>query len=92
MKHTAKRIYVVGTFDTKAPELAYLARHLQKQALPFASVDISTDATTQQVDFTARQIAGYHLAVPRRFSQAIGARRSRRWRRRSRGFWFSVKT
>lgn len=60
MKHTAKRIYVVGTFDTKAPELAYLARHLRQQALPFASVDISTDATTQQVDFTARQIAGYH--------------------------------
>lgn len=60
MKHNAKRIYVVGTFDTKAPELKYLAQQLQKLNAPLVTVDISTDPNEQDVDVTANEVAEHH--------------------------------
>lgn len=54
------RIYVVGTFDTKANELVYLRHQLAKQGLPVVCIDLSTDVSSADADISAKQIAQHH--------------------------------
>lgn len=60
MKHNTKRIYVVGTFDTKGPELLYVIQQLKNLGMPCASIDISTEAAAREADFNATEVAEHH--------------------------------
>ena len=55
-----KHIYVVGTADTKGPELAYLADLIANTGVPVLLVDVGTRQPTIKVDISAREVAGYH--------------------------------
>lgn len=57
---TNNRIYVVGTFDTKANELIYLRLQMTKQNLPVVCVDLSTETRSQDADISAQQVARHH--------------------------------
>lgn len=53
--------WVVGTFDTKADELHYLARLLRAAGVPALTVDISTRPFDNAgADVSARQVAAHH--------------------------------
>lgn len=57
-----RRIYVVGTADTKGEELAYLAdRVIKASGLPLR-VDVGTRAPTIDVDISAAEVAAFHPA------------------------------
>jgi uncharacterized protein (UPF0261 family) len=59
------KAYVVGTWDTKAPELAYLAECLQRSGVGVVTVDVGTSGgATPQTDFTARDVARFHPDGP----------------------------
>ncbi len=53
-------IYLVGTQDTKAAELAYLRALLAAGGADFLVVDVSTGPTETAVDISARDIAACH--------------------------------
>lgn len=53
-------VWVVGTFDTKADELLFLAQHIQATGIPVTTVDISTQAAEVSADITAREVARHH--------------------------------
>lgn len=55
-----KRIYVVGTADTKGEELAFLADAIAATGNSIARVDIGTRGTTVPVDIPAREVAAHH--------------------------------
>ncbi|WP_412048779.1 Tm-1-like ATP-binding domain-containing protein [Hoeflea sp. Naph1] len=55
-----KKIYVVGTADTKGPELAYLADLLARSGLSVLRVDVGTRTPTIDVDIPATEVAGHH--------------------------------
>lgn len=55
-----KRVYVVGTADTKGEELAYLADRIKAVDGSPLRVDVGTRAPTVPVDITAEEIAGFH--------------------------------
>lgn len=55
-----KRVYVVGTYDTKGEELAYLAGLIRAQGLAVAQIDVGTKAPAAGVDVTATEVAAYH--------------------------------
>ncbi|KGF70035.1 hypothetical protein LL06_07365 [Hoeflea sp. BAL378] len=55
-----KHVYVVGTADTKGPELAYLADRIADTGLPVVLVDVGTRVPTVKVDVPAREVATYH--------------------------------
>ncbi|MCC2597379.1 Tm-1-like ATP-binding domain-containing protein [Pusillimonas sp. MFBS29] len=57
---TTPSVWVVGTFDTKADELTYLARLIRQAGLPVLTVDISTRGTAGQADLSASDVAAYH--------------------------------
>ncbi len=57
-----KRIYVVGTADTKGEELAYLADTIAAAGARVARVDVGTRAPTVAVDFAASDVASHHPA------------------------------
>ena len=52
--------YVVGTFDTKAPELHYVAELLRRRGLCTVLVDVGTQGATADVQWSAQAIAAYH--------------------------------
>jgi uncharacterized protein (UPF0261 family) len=52
--------YVVGTFDTKAEELRYVAGLLQAAGVRVATVDVGTKAPADGTDFSAATVAGFH--------------------------------
>jgi uncharacterized protein (UPF0261 family) len=54
------RIYVVGTNDTKAEELAFLAALLRTNHDWVTLVDISTRSTDFAADISARDVAAFH--------------------------------
>lgn len=64
-----KRVYVVGTYDTKGEELAYLAGLIRAQGLAVAEVDVGTKAPAAGVDMTAAEVAAVH---PRGASAVLG--------------------
>lgn len=55
-----KRVYVVGTADTKGEELAYLADRIKAVDGSPLRVDVGTRAPTVPVDITAEEVAGFH--------------------------------
>lgn len=57
-----KRIYVVGTADTKGEELAFLADAIAATGSPVARVDIGTRGATVPVDIPAGEVAAHHPA------------------------------
>jgi uncharacterized protein (UPF0261 family) len=61
-----KRIYIVGTADTKGEELAFLRDLVAGAGFPCALVDVGTRAAKIQADFVIRDIAAQH-------SHGIGA-------------------
>jgi len=59
-----KHVYVVGTADTKGPELAYLADVIANTGVPVILVDVGTRQPTIKVDIPASEVAGYHVDGP----------------------------
>lgn len=55
-----KRIYVVGTADTKGEELAYLADAIAATGAAVARVDVGTRGALVPVDIEAREVASWH--------------------------------
>jgi uncharacterized protein (UPF0261 family) len=55
-----KRIYVVGTADTKGEELAFLADAIAATGAVVARVDVGTRGETMPVDVSAEEVAGHH--------------------------------
>jgi uncharacterized protein (UPF0261 family) len=56
-----KRVYVVGTADTKGEELFYLAGLIAARGLPVACVDISTGrAAATGAEITPAEVAAFH--------------------------------
>ncbi|MGB3537871.1 MAG: Tm-1-like ATP-binding domain-containing protein [Mesorhizobium sp.] len=55
-----KRIYVVGTADTKGEELAFLADAIATAGAAVARVNVGTRDPTVQVDVTAENVADHH--------------------------------
>lgn len=56
-----KIVYIIGTFDTKAPELQFAADTARSTGVRVRTVDISTTASAAQVDVPARQVAAHHV-------------------------------
>ncbi|SMH55930.1 Tm-1-like ATP-binding domain-containing protein [Mesorhizobium australicum] len=57
-----KRVHVVGTYDTKGEELAYLAGLIRAQGLAVAEIDVGTREPATAVDMTAAEVAAFHPA------------------------------
>ena len=55
-----KRVYVVGTADTKGPELLYIKALVEGAGAPVLLVDIGTRASHIPVDVSARTVAAAH--------------------------------
>ena len=55
-----KRVYVVGTCDTKGRELAYVRDLIRAAGVPAALVDVSTRDTSGSADVAARIVAACH--------------------------------
>lgn len=55
-----KRIYVVGTADTKGEELAFLADAIAATGAAVCRVDVGTRDAKVPVDIAATEIAGHH--------------------------------
>jgi len=52
--------YVVGTFDTKATELNFIIRELQKQGLKAVTVDLATSGRTSPANIGPAEVARHH--------------------------------
>ena len=59
-KASGKRIYVVGTCDTKGAELAYVKSLIAAQGLAAALVDLSTRGAKLPADVAAADVASHH--------------------------------
>lgn len=57
----APRVHVVGTFDTKARELDYLARCLRDAGVAVCTVDVSTLPGGRGADVPADEVAAAHV-------------------------------
>jgi len=55
-----RRVYVVGTHDTKAEELSFLAGIVVHEGLGVVRVDVGTRGTGSGVDVTASEVARHH--------------------------------
>ncbi|TPK62366.1 UPF0261 family protein [Mesorhizobium sp. B2-4-19] len=64
-----KRIYVVGTADTKGEELAFLADAIAATGANVCRVDVGTRDATVPVDIAAKDVAGHH---PRGHAAVLG--------------------
>ncbi len=53
-------LWVVGTFDTKADELLYLAQLIRANGIPVVTVDISTQGHSPEPDVPAQEVASWH--------------------------------
>jgi len=52
--------YVIGTFDTKAEELRYVAKLLRDAGVSVVTVDVGTRTPARDADFSAEAIAAFH--------------------------------
>lgn len=59
-KADTARAYVCGTFDTKGPELLFLAAHLRDAGVATCLVDLSTRPHDGAVDVSAQIVARHH--------------------------------
>ncbi|WP_319775243.1 Tm-1-like ATP-binding domain-containing protein [Breoghania sp.] len=55
-----KRLYIIGTFDTKAPELQFAADSAREAGVEVVLVDVSTQKTLGGADVTAATVASFH--------------------------------
>jgi uncharacterized protein (UPF0261 family) len=55
-----KRVYLVGTADTKGEELAYVKATVIAAGAPTLLVDVGTRAATTEVDVAAPEVAAFH--------------------------------
>src|SRR5262245_52314311 len=55
-----KRIYVVGTADTKGEELLFLRGLIDAAGLPVCLTDVGTREAKVAVDIAAREVAAQH--------------------------------
>jgi len=60
MSTSSSRVFVVGTFDTKARELGYVARCLRDAGVATCTVDVSTLPGERVVDVGSARIAAAH--------------------------------
>ena len=59
-----KRVYVVGTFDTKAEELSYVAELIRAAGVEPFRVDVSSKHHNSAVDVTSSAVAEHHPDNP----------------------------
>ena len=59
-----RRVYVVGTADTKGDELAFLADAIAATGIEVLRVDIGTRRPTVHVDIEASEVAAHHPRGP----------------------------
>ena len=59
-----RRVYVVGTADTKGDELAFLADAIAATGIEVLRVDIGTRRPTVHVDIEASEVAAHHPEGP----------------------------
>jgi len=59
-----KRVYVVGTADTKGEELAFLSDRIAESGLPVLRVDVGTRQPTIEMDVDAAAVAAHHPRGP----------------------------
>lgn len=57
---TGQSVYVVGTFDTKAEELTYVARLIRAAGVAVTTVDVGTTAGPGGTDIAAADVAAHH--------------------------------
>lgn len=57
---SAPAVWVVGTFDTKAAELNYMANLIRVAGVPVVTVDIGTRSEAGDADIDAATVAGHH--------------------------------
>jgi len=57
---SSSRVFVVGTFDTKARELGYIARCLRDAGVTVCTVDVSTQPGERVVDVGSARVAAAH--------------------------------
>ncbi|MEQ8291210.1 MAG: Tm-1-like ATP-binding domain-containing protein [Roseovarius sp.] len=57
---TSGRVYVVGTFDTKAEELTYVARLVAETGIAVTTVDVGTTESSAEADIAAHDVASHH--------------------------------
>ncbi|WP_196258849.1 Tm-1-like ATP-binding domain-containing protein [Pelagibacterium limicola] len=57
----ARRVYVVGTFDTKADELLYVAGLIKAQGIGVVTVDVGTTGSHAAADVPASEVAAHHI-------------------------------
>lgn len=67
---TDARVYVVGTFDTKAEELLYVARLVRDTGIKVVTVDVGTTESSSEADIPAQEVAASH---PQSASQVTDA-------------------
>lgn len=68
--NTGRHLWVVGTFDTKATELNYLAELIRAAGVPALTVDISTREHAAAADIPAAEVAAHH---PRGAGHVLGS-------------------
>ncbi len=56
------KVYVVGTMDTKGPELRYAAERVRAAGADAVLVDVGTQGVGEGADVTAAEVAGSHPA------------------------------
>ncbi len=54
------KVYVIGTMDTKAAELRFAKRRMEKAGASAVLVDVSTSAVSAKADVSAREVAQHH--------------------------------
>jgi uncharacterized protein (UPF0261 family) len=59
-----KRVYVVGTADTKGEELAFLSDRIAEAGVAVLRVDVGTRAPSIEVDVDAAAVAAHHPGGP----------------------------
>lgn len=57
---TKGSVYVVGTFDTKAEELSFVARLIRETGIAVTTVDVSTAKRSAEADIGAQDVASHH--------------------------------
>lgn len=55
-----RRVFIVGTHDTKSEELAFLAGRVAANGLAVVRVDVGTRPSMAAVDVTAAEVAAHH--------------------------------
>ncbi|WP_422026603.1 Tm-1-like ATP-binding domain-containing protein [Roseovarius sp.] len=69
---TKGSVYVVGTFDTKAEELSFVARLIRETGIAVTTVDVSTAKRSTEADIAAQDVASHHPQGAERVLSADG--------------------